>query len=593
MNWVVGLDALRLFAIALVVVYHFFRGALPGGFVAIEIFFVISGYLLGTNLLKTYQKKGNLNTLSFIWRRITRLWPALFVCVVFTLCLAFFSPHGVLEGLHLDSLFALLFSTNIQEILQGGSYEELTMPNLFEHCWFLALEFQLCLSLPFMLSLASIRARRQAQLLRRTMFLSACIAVVSTALMFIYGVLFERPDRAYFALDTQAFAFYLGVFIAAWQMRRPKAVRRRRWPAVILLLASLSFLLLLAIKIDYSQAFSGYLQLSALLSGVVVVSILHLQRRRTALPFWLQPLEFLGRHSFGIYLFHWPLYILLPRIFEINQAETAALCIVLSLLLAVVAGQILKLRPRYRVPLLVLPTAFAIYALIAIPVKSDITTQLASQEQEQEGQKISYVQSIDLSKTIEDVQNRAAQAEAEEAEAATAWVPPAPASPSAFAGDAAVLIIGDSVTLGAKADLEATIPGVYVDALESRGIEKAQVILDSVAASGSIPPVVVVSLATNERTFTDYVMQQVVDSARGSAVVFVTGYASEAQPREVQNAAIRNFANSHDGVYYADWWSIAVSHPELLYDDHIHLNFEGRRAYANLIYTSLQGAGLL
>lgn len=593
MNWVVGLDALRLLAITLVVVYHFFRDVLPGGFIAIEIFFVISGYLLGSNLLAKYQAKKGFGTWSFIRRRIARLWPALFVSVIFTLCLAFFSPHGVLEGLHLDSLFALLFSTNIQEIIQGGSYEELTMPNLFEHCWFLALEFQLCLSLPLVLSLAAINARRSEHLHRRTMFLSGCLVVISAALMYVYGVIFKQRDRAYFALDTQAFAFYLGVFIAAWNLQHPRPNRHRRWPAVFPLLGSIVALVYLAIKVEYPMAFGGYLQFSALLSGIVVASIVYLQKSRTSLPFWLRPLEFLGKHSFGIYLFHWPLYVLLPRIFEINQAETAALCIVLSLFLAVVAGQILRIRPRYRLPILALPTAFAIYALIAIPVKSDITTQLASQEAEQEAQKVSYVQTLDFSALIKDVHDRAEAAEAEEAEAATTWVPPAPASPSANINGASVLVIGDSVTLGAKADLEATIPGVYVDAMESRGIEKARVILDSVAASGSIPPVIVVSLATNQRTFTDSIMQEIVDSARGSTVVFVTGYAGEAQPRETQNAAIISFANSHDNVYYADWWSVAIAHPELLYDDRIHLNFEGRRAYANLIYVTLQGAGLL
>ena len=593
MNWVVGLDALRLFAIILVVMYHFFRGVLPGGFIAIEIFFVISGFLLASNLLNRYQAKGSFRIMRFICHRIARLWPALFVCVIFTLCLAYFSPYGVLEGLHLDSLFALLFSTNIQEIMQGGSYEELTMPNLFEHCWFLALEFQLCLSLPLVLSLASIGARRPVRLLRRTMFLSACIAIISAALMFVYGVMFEQQDRAYFALDTQAFAFYLGVFIAAWHMAHPRPQRRRRWPAILPLLGSIVALVYLAAKVEYSEAFAGYLQFSALLAAIVVASILYLQKNRTGLFYGLRPLEFLGKHSFGIYLFHWPLYILLPRIFEINQAENAALCIVLSLFLAVIAGQIMRIRPRYRLPILVLPTAFAVYALIVIPVKSDITTQLETMSQEQEAQKVSYVQALDFGSLIEDVHKRREAAEAEEAEAAVAWVPPAPLSANTDVNGASVLVIGDSVTLGAKADLEATIPGVYVDALESRGIEKAHVILDSVAASGSIPPVVVVSLATNQRTFTDGIMQEIVDSARGSAVVFVTGYASEAQPRETQNAAIMTFANSHDGVYFADWWSVAVLHPELLYDDHIHLNFEGRRAYANLIYVTLQGAGLL
>jgi peptidoglycan/LPS O-acetylase OafA/YrhL len=217
MNWVVGLDTLRLFAIAMVVVYHFFRAALPGGFLAIEIFLAISGYLLGARLLHAYKKSKNLQGGKFVLRRIARLWPALFICVAATLSLALFSPHGVLEGLHLDALFALLFSTNIQEIVQGGSYEDLTMPNLFEHCWFLALEFQLCLSLPIVLSLATLRARSFNKVLKRTLVLSASIALLSAVLMYVYAGIFGEENRAYFALDTQAFAFYGGVALAAWR----------------------------------------------------------------------------------------------------------------------------------------------------------------------------------------------------------------------------------------------------------------------------------------------------------------------------------------------------------------------------------------
>lgn len=593
MSWVVGIDALRLCAIALIVAYHFFRGVLPGGFLAIEIFLVISGYLLGTKLLNTYKKEKAFRGGKFILRRIARLWPALFVCVVLTLCLALFSPHGVLEGLHIDTLFALLFSTNIQEIVQGGSYEDLTMPNLFEHCWFLALEFQLCLSLLIVLNLATIRARSFKKLLQRTFWLSLGIALVSAVLMYVYAVIFGEEDRAYFAPDTQAFAFYGGVALAAWRLLRPLPYRRRRWPAALALVLVTGVFLTLARLIDFSRAFAGYLQLAALLGVLFVAAILRLQRRRTSLPTGLRPLEYLGKYAFGIYLFHWPLYILLPRMFQLNETSNALLCTVLSLVLAIIAGKILNLRPRRCLLCLALPTGFAIFALFSIPVKSNITTQLEAMETEREVQKISYAQELNMDTLLETVHERGAEAQGAEEEAAHAWAPPVSASPSTNVNAANVLVIGDSVTLGAKAGLEATIPGVYVDAMESRGIEKAHVILDSVAASGSIPPVVIVSLATNQRSFTDAIMQQVVDSARGSAVVFVTAYASEAQPRDVQNAAIRNFANTHDNVYYADWWEIAIQHPELLYDDHIHLNPEGRRAYANLIYLTLQENGLL
>ena len=86
-------------------------------------------------------------------------------------------------------------------------------------------------------------------------------------------------------------------------------------------------------------------------------------------------------------------------------------------------------------------------------------------------------------------------------------------------------------------------------------------------------------------------MQGIVDAARGSRVIFVTGYAGPDQPRETQNEAIRNFANSHDNVYYADWWQIAHDDWDLMYADHIHLDIEGRSVFAQLLYNTTMNTG--
>ena len=156
------------------------------------------------------------------------------------------------------------------------------------------------------------------------------------------------------------------------------------------------------------------------------------------------------------------------------------------------------------------------------------------------------------------------------------------AAPSANV--AQVLIIGDSVTLGAKAALEATVNSAYVDAVESRGMWSARNLLASYAAAGRLPDIIVISLITNDFPISDGLLQGIVDVAgRGHTFIFVTGYAGPQQPRETHNATLRNFVHQHENIYLADWWEIAHNNWSLMYADHIHLNPEGRTVYAKLI----------
>ena len=99
-----------------------------------------------------------------------------------------------------------------------------------------------------------------------------------------------------------------------------------------------------------------------------------------------------------------------------------------------------------------------------------------------------------------------------------------------------------------------------------------------------------ISLATNQRTITDAILQDIVNVAgTGHKFILVTAYAGPLQPREEQNAALKAFANKHDNVYIADWWEVSHDNWSLMYADHIHLNPAGRAAYANLVSNVIKG----
>jgi hypothetical protein len=192
-------------------------------------------------------------------------------------------------------------------------------------------------------------------------------------------------------------------------------------------------------------------------------------------------------------------------------------------------------------------------------------------------------QLLDESFTVLDTQLRLAQ------DAELAQIPTTSLAAS-DANSASVLVIGDSVTLGAKDAIESTIAKSFVDAKENRGIETACGILAGYAATGNLPPIIVISLATNQRNITDQTLQDIVNVAGNDRrFILVTAYAGPLQPRDSQNATLKNYANSHDNVYLADWWSISHDNWSLMYADHIHLNQSGRAVYAKLLSNTIEG----
>jgi peptidoglycan/LPS O-acetylase OafA/YrhL len=573
-----------------IVAYHFLRssGWLTGGFVFIELFLLVSGFLMTAKILREYQKTGQVAIGRFILRRILRLWPLVILTIVISLASAFFTPRELLAGLRQDSLAGATFSTNIVEIVNGRGYEDTISPNLFGHLWFVALELQLCVLLPIILSLTIMSAGGRKAALRRSLVVTVLLAAASVLLSGVYGGYWQKADRAYFAPDTQAYAFFMGAALAIWRALHPLKERRRRFGAGVRLVLSLAGLVTLSCLLRYGEAKVFYwgLPLAALLSLILISSLLRVQRRRTVLPKFCRLAEFFGRYSFGVYLFHYPLMFLVARCFNLALPLRIAIVLALSLVLTLLCEELLALLAKRKlIALLVLFLLIvpATVVLAASPKESPIMQEISQNKTEAQDITIRYVQDFNNSK-LEQFLNEAAERTGENSEPVEAVAAQTP-------NDAKVLVIGDSVCLGAKLDMESMIPGVFVDAEESRGVEKAVPILNQVAASGNIPPIIIVSLTTNERYFSDDLMQGIIDAARGSRVIFVTGYAGPEQPRETQNEAIRNFANNHEGVFYADWWEISHDNWDIMYADHIHLDIEGRKIYAQLLYNTIMNTG--
>ncbi len=609
MQWLTGINSIRFFAIFLIFIYHLFRSFLPGGFIAVDIFFVISGFLITSKLIRE-SEKGKINYGRFLANRFLRIYPPLLACVLLTLALTLFVHPDVLVGLRQNAIAALTFSTNYVQLLTGGSYENIIAPNLFQHTWFLALEMQLYILAPLlMMAIISVtRERRKAIGVAGLVFL--VLAIISDVLLIIYGGILGQPDRAYFAIDSHMGAFCLGAAYAVFNYFVPRTPRTPKIIPAIGLGLSLITITILSFKLEYIGSMTYYFGLPfvGFLTVVVLACIVKLQpnvRVRHKPVNIVRMFEYLGSLAFGIYLFHWPLSILLPNLLPPSLPIWlyAVINFIVSALLAFACSHFLHVERRLKMlrfykkrRFAYAMAAFALFVpaicgLIRVPEKSSIAEQLhemsALEIDDNNTEQERYLDTTSLVEKIEETLSVQLKLASDPSSRPNIIAN----SGAKSANSANVLVLGDSVTLGAKQALESTIPGVYVDAKESRSIITAASIIAGYSAKGRLPDTIVISLATNEYNITESLLGSIVSTAgKGKTFILVTAYAGPQQIRDRQNATLKRYAEKNDNIYIADWWEVAHNNWSLMYADHIHLNPEGRITYANLIYNAVRSS---
>lgn len=612
-----GLDGVRALAVVAVLLYHLGTPWTPGGFLGVDVFFVLSGYLVGTLVLEEVEATGRFRARRFLARRVRRLVPALLVLLtaVAGAALVVRDALGPLRG---DLLAALTYTSNWWQVGADRSYFELTgRPPLLQHLWTLAVEGQFYLVVPLVAVLA-LRAGRAR--VGQVAVVLALASTVAAAVLAVRGGMPvpHDPTRVYVGTDTHAMGLLLGLAAAtvwcpwrtwrragAWTGERGDPVRRFEAAVTdvlgVLALAGVVACVVLVDEFDrglYRGGFLGFAALAVVLVGAAADPAGLLGRALAR-----QPLRWLGERSYGIYLWHWPVLALTrpEQDLTLPPAVSVALRVGATLLLAeasyrwvetpVRRGALRALVGRLRAP---------------GPGRTTLALRVGATG-------VAVVTGLGL--LVVGVV-RAAPAPLDDAltpsrPAATSTSSPAPSAPAPVVGAAVprqdrtprptpspsptpaeqvgtVSAVGDSVMLGAAAELAAR--GVGVDAVVSRQFREMVDLVLASGAAGTLGHTVVVHGGTNGPV-DEADLRRLLDGTRGHRVFVVTVKVPRAW-EQFDNDLFARVVPEYAHARLLDWKPVGDAHPDWFGGDGIHLREgAGRTGYADWVLQGVQPTG--
>jgi peptidoglycan/LPS O-acetylase OafA/YrhL len=576
-----GLDGLRAIAVAAVVVFHVFPGAAPGGGIGVDMFFVISGFLITGLMLREKAETGRIRLARFWLRRARRLLPALLVVVAVCTTVALLVGSDLLVGIGRQVLGASTFSSNWLAVASGTSYFSGTSPELFRNLWSLAVEEQFYLAWPFvMLLLVMLRHRSVATLLVMALGLASATAM---GLLYVEGA---DATRVYYGTDTHSFGLAFGAVLAlvtSAMSRRPlewSRMQRRLLPLPGVVATAALVWLAVVLPAETAVTFRGGLVVVAVLTAIAIWGAIipgSILGRALDLPI----IAWIGKRSYGLYLWHWPVFVILVAALPTWQDHPSlswclgAMAVALStgaaalsyrfvetpirrsgFRAAIAAGFQSGPRRNWRV-------AGGILATTAL-VASIGGTSLAIASAPAEG---------------------SAQADINAGAVAVAHARRLPAPPPGAAGNGMVAI-GDSVMLAAAPELQQRFPGILIDAVVSRQMNTLPDIVRRLVAKDRIRHTLVIGLGTN-----GYIARSTLLEVRGilgpdRQIVLVNIQAPRGWEPSV-NHILSSFAADFQNVELADWHHAIAPRISILAPDQIHPGPTGGRIYATVIRSAL------
>ena len=621
MGYLPGLDGVRALAVIGVLLYHADLSWIPGGFLGVDVFFVLSGFLITSLILEEFDRSGKVDFRKFYLGRARRLLPALILVLVVVSLAAALVYQDAARQLASDVVASIFYVNNWWYIAADQSYFEfIGRPPLLKHLWSLAVEEQFYLVWP---AIAFLAMRRFA---RKGVFaVAATLAILSTIWMLQLAVAngfpdFADPSRAYFGTDSHSMGLLIGAAMATFW--RPGRMRRSLPTGASAIITAIGIAALLAVIwfFVFVGEFTPWLYRGGFLGLALIVATLIAAASHPGVglgkAMGTQPWRYIGQRSYGLYLWHWPVFMATRPGLDLSLDGVPLLILRLGLTVGIAelsfrfvempirrgviqryAARIKAASGARRRRLRLVATAMisatvvsvvAVALLLAATTRTAGETVVAADVAAAMGITSGGPTEVSLDDgsegpTVEP--SAASSAETGTTSPATAGATP-PATPTRDTGT--VSAIGDSVMLGARSVLKDVIPGTRVDAAVSRYPGAFIGKLKRYVAGNRLAPIVVLHPGTNG-VLPESMMREMLDILVDSPRVVVVNTNMPRTWREPNNNVMADVVPEYPNAVLADWRAASLDKPEYFASDGIHLTEKGAKAYANLIK---QAAGL-
>ncbi|RAS74840.1 acyltransferase family protein [Priestia endophytica] len=605
-RYVYGLDGLRAFAVLSVIAYHLNFSWAKGGFLGVDVFFVLSGYLITSIILPSHGSRLTFDFRDFWIRRIRRLLPAAYVMIIATVVWVVLFKEELLATVRGDAVSSLFYTSNWWFIFHKLSYfDSFGSPSPLKNLWSLAIEEQFYLLWPILLAVGFYIFKRRSVV--------SCVVLVGILISAMsMGMLYEPgmdPSRVYYGTDTRSFELLVGCWLAlVWPLKRLSAkelpVKVRKIFNGVSIVSFLIIILCFFFVSEYQTfVYQGGMLLFCLNTAILVACICHPSNLLGKLLSW-KPLRWIGSRSYGIYLWHYPVIVLTTPVEEIGTQNywRIALQIFVTFVVAEWSYRMIEMPIRKNgfrqffkryIPTTTLTwkklsitrklSTVAIF-LIVLVFTAGVTGLAKGEVRHESPEKTSVKVSPNQNeeehavkeKEEESQQSKDTDSKEKESESSKADEQEKSSTPPEK-----IFAIGDSVMLDIAGNLHEKYPNITIDGKVGRQLYEAIEIAPSYASFNNKDAVVVIELGTNGY-FTDEQIDKLLSYFDEANVYLVNTRVPRSWEDQV-NETLAKKAKEYKNVKLINWHKESLEHPEYFGGDGVHLTQKGSEALTELI----------
>jgi peptidoglycan/LPS O-acetylase OafA/YrhL len=575
-RYIPAIDGLRAVAVIAVILYHLGFTWIPGGFLGVDLFFVISGYVITRLLLDSIQRSGGLDLRAFYAARIRRLLPPLlFMIVTTTVVVGLWAPDTMRRFLG-DTPFALFGGMNWWLVFRQTDYfEAIGRPPLLQHTWSLGVEAQFYLVWPLILLLV-LRYFGKNKIPGAALLIAAfsgiALLVVSLQIDAASG---SQVSHVYFGTDTHSIGLFLGAALAVrWIPQNLQETVSRKAQDFIDGIGVFGFLGIIAAFLFIDETDPTLYKLAFPLAGIfgcaIITSVVH-PASRFAPILSSKPFIWIGERSYAIYLWHWVIFQVTRPNFDLEGSDWA---LVALRILVVFALADISLR------------------LVELPVRSGLIDYWFK-GMKYRTKRVQIRQKLGVLLIVISILGSAAsvassaiiKGDRQLAELKQQLQPPIDTQPSPTDGtNPGLWVTGDSVILGIRFELDSRHDIGLINARVGRQATELLEVITNDKANMSTATIVL-NLGNNNK-LSEAQVAAIFEEIKDQPRIVVVNTAVPRPWRDDNNALISQYAATY-GAYLVDWASISEGHSEYFGPDGVHLSPAGVRSYVEAISAQL------